>query len=75
MNDLATTIIEGAVELTDKAHSQGLMRDFPARVSALTVVGAAERLLFAVLVEESIDSPLEVPAQLTSLIMDGMWAK
>jgi AcrR family transcriptional regulator len=75
VRELATAIIEGAVELTDKAHEQGLMRDFPARVSALTVVGAAERLLFAVLVEESIDEPLEVPAQLTSLVMDGLWAQ
>jgi hypothetical protein len=72
VRDLADTIRDGAIDLTKKAHTNGLLRAFPPEVSALTVVGAAERLLFAVLVEEAIESPLEIPEQLTTLIIDGM---
>lgn len=72
VRDIADLIAEGAIVLTAKARTHGLLRPFPAEVSALTVVGAAERLLFAVLVEERIESPLELPEQLTSLVIDGL---
>ncbi len=72
VRDLADVVASGAIVLTAKARTHGLLRSFPAEVSALTVVGAAERLLFAVLVEERIESPLELPEQLTSLVLDGL---
>ena len=75
VRDLADLIAQGAIVLTEKARTHGLLRDFPAEVSALIVVGAIERLLFAVLVEESIEKPLEIPEQLTSLILDGLRVK
>ena len=43
-------------------------------LAAAPVVGAAERLLLAVLHEEDIGNPLEIPALLTSLILDGIKA-
>lgn len=75
VRDLADVIASGAIGLTRKARTHGLLRSFPAEVSALTVVGATERLLFAVLVEERIESPLELPEQLTSLVLDGLRSK
>lgn len=72
VRDLADLVAEGAITLTAKARTHGLLRPFPAEVSALTVVGAVERLLFAVLVEERVESPLELPEQLTSLVLDGL---
>jgi hypothetical protein len=50
------------------------LKPIPFAVSALTVVGAAERLLLAVLQEEDIGNVLEVPAALTTLILDGLRA-
>lgn len=75
VRDLADLIAQGAIVLTEKARTHGLLRDFPAEVSALVVVGAIERLLFAVLIEEAIENPIEIPDQLTSLILDGLRAK
>lgn len=72
VRDIADLVAQGAITLTEKARTHGLLRPFPAEVSALTVVGAVERLLFAVLVEERIESPLELPEQLTSLVLDGL---
>lgn len=72
VRNIADLIANGAIVLTEKARTHGLLRPFPAEVSALTVVGATERLLFAVLVEERIESPLELPEQLTSLVLDGL---
>lgn len=72
VRDLADLVADGAITLTEKARTHGLLRPFPAEVSALTVVGAVERLLFAVLVEERVESPLELPEQLTSLVLDGL---
>jgi hypothetical protein len=43
-------------------------------VSALSVVGATERLLLAVLQGEDIGNVLEVPAALTTMILDGLKA-
>lgn len=74
VRELADHIATVAVDLTAKAHARGLLRPMPARISALAVVGAAERLLFDVLVG---DSPLSLGApaaeHLVSLVMDGLW--
>jgi len=43
-------------------------------VSALAVVGAVERLLLAVLREEDVGNPLEIPDALTQLVLDGLRA-
>ncbi len=71
---LADRIAEVAVSLTARAHEHGLLRPMPARISALAVVGAAERLLFDVLVGESSLALGGAAAEhLVSLVMDGLW--
>lgn len=72
--ELAEVITRYALGMTLVAQKHGLLKKIPAAVSALTVVGAAERLLLAVLHDEDIGNPLEIPALLTSLILDGIKA-
>lgn len=72
--DISATVAHYAIEMTRIAQKHGILKPIPVAVSALTVVGAAERLLLAVLHEEDIGNPLEVPAALTTLILDGLKA-
>jgi len=72
---LADQVAQHAVLLTKKAHARGLLREFPASVSALSVVGAVERLLFAVLTGEETGDPLTVSQGLISLVLDGIRAR
>ncbi|MCC7109209.1 MAG: TetR/AcrR family transcriptional regulator [Deltaproteobacteria bacterium] len=71
---LAGIIADKAIEHTRLARDHGLLRSVPAEVSTLTVIGAAERILFAVLNGEFRGEPLEVPGQLITLILDGLRA-
>ncbi len=71
---LSRVVSKYAIEMTKKAQQHGILRPIPVEVSALTVVGAAERLLLAVLHEETVGNPLEIPAALTTLILDGLKA-
>lgn len=70
--ELSAQVSRYAIEMTKTAQRHGILKDIPVAVSALTVVGAAERLLLAVLHEEDIGNVLEVPAALTTLILDGL---
>ncbi|HEY0880895.1 MAG TPA: helix-turn-helix domain-containing protein [Archangium sp.] len=72
--ELASQVARYAIEMTRIAQKHGILKPIPEAVSALTVVGAAERLLLAVLHEEDIGNVLEVPAALTTLILDGLRA-
>ena len=72
--ELSALISKHAIEITHTAQRHGILRPIQHVVSALTVVGAAERLLLAVLMEEEIGNPLEVPEALTTLIIDGLKA-
>lgn len=69
---IAVNIAKHARLITEIAHTQKLLRDIPPSVSSLTVIGAVERLLFAVLKGEEVGDPLEIPRLLTSLILDGL---
>ena len=71
---LADFVAEKAIEHTRLARQHGLLRDFPAEVSSLTVIGAAERILFSLLNGDFKGEPLEVPGQLIELILDGLRA-
>jgi AcrR family transcriptional regulator len=73
--ELARVISRYAIEITQKAQAHGFLRPIPVPVSALSVVGATERLLLGVLLEEPVGNPLEIPALLTSLILDGLKAQ
>jgi AcrR family transcriptional regulator len=74
VTELAATISRYAIEITLKAQAHGVLRPIPVPVSALTVVGAAERLLLGILHEEELGNPLLIPEALTSLILDGLKA-
>lgn len=70
--ELSAQVARYSIEMTKTAQKHGILKPIPVAVSALTVVGAAERLLLAVLHEEDIGNVLEVPAALTTLILDGL---
>jgi AcrR family transcriptional regulator len=72
--ELSAKVSQLAVRITEKAHTHGLLRPIPPPVSALAVVGAVERLLLAVLREEEVGNPLELPDALTTLVLDGLRA-
>ncbi|MCP3059706.1 TetR/AcrR family transcriptional regulator [Myxococcus sp. K38C18041901] len=69
---LSREVSRHAVDITQKAHTHGLLRPIRPAVSGLAVVGAVERLLLAVLSEEDIGNPLELPDALTTLVLDGL---
>ncbi|MBS2022793.1 MAG: TetR/AcrR family transcriptional regulator [Deltaproteobacteria bacterium] len=70
--ELSKIMAKHAIEITRKAHTHGLLRPIRPEVSALSVVGAVEKLLLAVLSEEEVGNPLEIPELLTTLILDGL---
>ena len=72
---LSRLLTQHALSITEKAHSHGLLRPVRPEVSALAVVGAVERLLYAVLSEEEIGNTLEAPELLVSIILDGLRKK
>ena len=61
-----------AIELTKKAQKLRIFKEFPPAVSALTVVGASEKLILGVLLDQELGNPLEIPNALVSLIFDGI---
>lgn len=69
---LADRIDARALELTHVAHDRGLLRPFDGRVSALAVVGAGEKLLFALLSGRDLGDPREIPMKLVSLVLEGL---
>jgi AcrR family transcriptional regulator len=71
---LAHLISSKAIEHTAHVRAHGILRPFPAEISTLAVIGAAERLLYAVLSGEQVGEPLEIPGALVSLILDGILA-
>lgn len=69
---LADMLSEKAIEHTAMARAAGLLKPFAPELSTLTVIGAAERLLYAALSGQLKTEPLEVPGQLISLMLDGI---
>lgn len=72
---MSAVISRYAIEITKKAQKHGILRPIPETVSALAVVGAAERLMHGIMLEEDIGNPLEVPSHLATLILDGLKAQ
>jgi len=72
--EFSAVVSRYAIEITKKAQKHGILRPIPEAVSALAVVGASERLVHALLLEEPIGNPLEVPKHLATLILDGLKA-
>jgi AcrR family transcriptional regulator len=71
---LSELVSRYAIEITVKAQAHGILKPIPAPVSALAVVGAAERLLAGVFLDEPLGNPLEIPELLTTLVLDGLRA-
>lgn len=69
---LADAIAAHAIAVTRQAHTHRMLRPIAPSVSALIVVGAVERLLFAVLSGEDVGNPLELPEALTTIVLDGL---
>lgn len=71
--ELSQAIAKNAITMTVRAQQLGIFKPFPPAVSALTVVGATERLILGVLQEEAaLGNPLEIPSALVKLIFDGI---
>ena len=75
IRETAAMIVDEAVKHTAKAQTHGMMRPFRAELSALSVIGAVERLLFALLSGEEMGPVEEVPDALISLVLDGLRAR
>lgn len=69
---LADEVAARAVRLSIVARDFGLLKDSDPRVGALTVVGAVERLTFAVLSGEDVGRVDALPLTLISVILDGV---
>jgi len=72
LRELADELRDGAIELTTIARNHELLRDTDPRIGALTVVGAAEQLLFAYLNGVDLGDPSRIPSTLISNILDGV---
>ena len=72
---MADALEARAEALTGRARERGLLRPFNARVSSLAVVGAGEQMLYAFLSGKDLGDLAQIPAQITSLIMDGVRAR
>ena len=68
---LADRIRDSAIAITATAHAHGLLRAFPAEISALVVIGASERLVLATL-NGRIAHPERLPEQVTQLVLEGL---
>ena len=73
---LADTVVEAAIELTHTARERGLLTRVASEVSALLVVGAAERLLYEVLRGgRSLGPPRQVAQAMIQVVMQGLSAE
>lgn len=69
---LAADIDQQSVLLTEAGRRHGLWKEFDSRLSTLVVVGAAERMLLAVLRSEDVGSLPNVPREFARLIIEGL---
>lgn len=72
LHDLACEIDARAIELTNAAIDHGLIKPLDARVSGLSVVGAAEALLYRATTGMDLGPPHVVAAALIQLVLDGV---
>lgn len=70
--DLANEIGRAAIALTRTAQARGLIHPFDPRISALTVVGAVERILHSSLAGDDLGPQEAIAPALISLILDGI---
>ena len=69
---LQRVLSDGALALATVAVELKILRPLDPRVASLTVVGAAERLIYAHLCEAPLPDPLKALSDLVSVIVDGL---
>lgn len=69
---LSDEITSGAYSLTEVGRARGLLKPFASKVTAMAVIGAAERLIYGVLSGEDVGDPMSIPQTLSTLILDGV---
>ena len=69
---LAEVIVDKGIQHTAAVRAHGILRPFPAELSTLAVVGAAEVILYRMLSGRLQSDPLEAPGHLIVLILDGI---
>jgi hypothetical protein len=72
---LADKITERSISLTKTANERGLIRDLPAAVTAIAVVGAVEGMLVRQLSGHQMGDPLTVTMALISMVLEGIRAR
>lgn len=72
--ELSKLVTRYALAMTAQAQRHGILKPIPVPLSTLSVVGATERLLLAVLQGEDIGDLREVPMALSTLVFDGLKA-
>lgn len=72
--ELSREIGARSVVLSAAAHHHGLLRRTDPRVTALAVVGAVERLVYALYSGEDLGDPAEAPGVLIDMVLDGLRA-
>ncbi len=75
VRDFADEVSAGSLRLTEAARTHGLLRPVNPHVSALAVVGAVERLLFAFLAGDPLGDASSIGDALISLVLEGLMVK
>jgi AcrR family transcriptional regulator len=73
--ELAKRVTVAAIDITAQAQQAGLAKPGNPAIAALTVVGAVERLLFALLHNEDIGDHAAVPPVLMATLLEGLKRK
>lgn len=73
--ELAKRVTAAAIDITARAQQVGLTKSGNPAVAALTVVGAVERLVFALLHNEDIGDHAAVPPVLMATLLEGLKRK
>ncbi len=72
IREMSDSISTRGIHLTERARTHGLLREVDPSVSALTVIGAAERLIFAILSGDALPDPQTIAQDLISIVLDGI---
>lgn len=75
LRQLADMVVDGAERLTAMAIAHGLLRPVQARVSALAVIGATERLTFDYLQQRGERNAQRTADALVTMVLDGLKAQ
>jgi AcrR family transcriptional regulator len=73
--ELAEEVLNGATDLSNIAHSLGLVRGLVGRLSAIVVVGASELIVARLFAGDDVGPILEMPQELVALVLDGVRAR